>query len=72
MNPFVRFCRKVRKPAEVFAVLLITLNLLAIGSLKSFLHHWHWILFALILFVLVIYIVDSLSRKRLSKEPANV
>ncbi len=72
MDSLVRFCRAVRRPAQGFAFLLITLNLFASGSLKAFLREWHWVLFALISFVLMIYIVDSLSRKRVSKEPSYV
>jgi cytochrome b561 len=72
MDSLVSFCREARKPADLFGYLLLTLTVFASGRLKSLLHEHHWMVLALILTVLFIHIIDSLSRKRLSKDPIHV
>ncbi len=72
MNDLVRFCHAAHKPAMAFAYLLIVLNFVATGSLKLFLHRWHWVVVALISLVLFITIIVRISRKRFSEETAHV
>jgi hypothetical protein len=72
MTPFVKFCRVARRPADIFAYLMMMVCFFSSGRLKLFLYQWRWAIVPLLLFGLVIYIVDSRSRKNLSKELAHV
>jgi hypothetical protein len=72
MNSFVRFCHVARRPATIVVFLTISVDLLSSGRVKLLLRQWNWILPTIVLFNLLVVIVDSVSRKPISKDSAHV